>query len=239
MTYVISLANNKGGTGKSTTAINMADGLAKEGKAVLLIDADFISSSASQWGNVDPGRKKRFEIVAWRTPNLVQGLPQLLSRANYDYVVVDCPPGGVDQQSGLMTRSAMWTSHMVILPAAPSGFDYWASDPMKQLIRELNVTAQTPIVARWLINRKSANTRLGKGAREGAVDYAEEIPLFKAEISQRASIAESLTLGQTIFDFEPGGLAAWEYGKLVEETMECLQSSQSLSFQDVKTAKRS
>src|SRR3954447_2904304 len=217
MAYIVSLANNKGGTGKSTTAINLADGLAREGRAVLLVDADFISSSVSQWGNVQPDRAKGFEIIAWRTPNLAQGLPKLIAKSQYDYVLIDCPPGGLDKEGGLITRSALWTSHLLIMPAAPSGMDYWATEPMKQLVRELNAVSQTPITARWLINRKNANTRLGKSAREGAVDYAEDIPLFKSEIAQRASIAESLTMGRTIYDFEPGGMAAYEYNKLVEE----------------------
>jgi chromosome partitioning protein len=239
MAYVVSIANNKGGTGKSTTTINLADGIAREGKAVLVVDADFISSSVSQWGNVQPDREKRFEVIAWRTPNLAQGLPKLLNHSHYDYVIIDCPPGGVDKEGGLMTRSALWTSHMLILPASPSGMDYWATEPMKQLVRELNAISPTPLTARWLINRKNANTRLGRAAREGAVDYAEDIPLFKTEITQRASIAESLTMGLTIYDFEPGGLAAYEYNKLVEETMVCLESSQNPSLRTVAMGARS
>ena len=220
MASIIALANNKGGTGKTTTALNLAAGLAREDYRVLLIDADDQSGTATDWRNVRPDHAPGFELVAMRAPTLHVELPALLERSQYSHVVIDCPPGGPNS-GGKMTRSALWVAQLVIIPVAPSGPDFWASDPMIQMLDELAIGRPTPVVSRLLINRKTANTRLGREARSAAGDMLA-LPVLKTEITQRASIAEAITRGLTIFEFDSGGLAALEYQDLTQEVLACL-----------------
>lgn len=216
MPFVVSVANNKGGSGKTTTAINLAAGLGRPGRQVLLVDADQ-QASASSWRRANPDHAVPFQLISMSAPILHTEIPAMLQRTAYDYVVVDCPPGGPNA-GGQMTRSALLVSDLVIVPVMPSGLDYWASDPMVRLLEEVRLYLPN-LQSRLLINRKIANTRVGREARRGAELF--QMPIFRTEMPQRASVTEALSRGLTIYDFEAGGPAAAEYDALVKEVLEC------------------
>jgi chromosome partitioning protein len=189
--------------------------------AVLVIDADASNASSLCWRNVNQSREVPFQVLGMQQPVLHKEIPEVLKHSNYDYVIVDCPASGA---SGAMTRSALMISNLVIIPVQPSGLDLWASDPMVQLIKEVRVYIPG-LETRLLINRKMSNTRLGRQVRAGLDSF--ESPVFDTEITQRTAIAEAITGGETIYDFDPDGPAVKEYNQLTEEVIKCLKISSS------------
>jgi ATP-binding protein involved in chromosome partitioning len=141
---IIAVASGKGGVGKSTTAANLALGLAYEGAAVGLLDADIYGPSqplmmglAGQ-SPTSPDQRTMIAPVAydvkvmsvgflidaeqpmvWRGPMVTQALVQLLETTRWgelDYLVVDMPPGTGDTQLTLSQRVPVSGAVIVTTP---------------------------------------------------------------------------------------------------------------------------
>lgn len=140
---ILVVASGKGGVGKSTVASNLAVALAREGKAVGLLDADIYGPSIPRMMGVS-GRPetsdgktilplrahgvtlmsiglmvKEDEALVWRGPMLMGALQQLLGQVAWgalDVLVVDLPPGTGDVQLTLAQRYELAGAVLVSTP---------------------------------------------------------------------------------------------------------------------------
>ena len=142
---IIAVASAKGGVGKSTTAVNVAIALAKEGARVGLLDADIYGPSQGLMLGVAEGRRPEvhddktfapikahgiqamsmsFMItentpVVWRGPMVSGALQQLLQLTTWDdcdYLIVDMPPGTGDIQLTLSQQVPVTGAVIVTTP---------------------------------------------------------------------------------------------------------------------------
>src|SRR3954454_5427700 len=98
MSTVVTVANQKGGCGKTTLSMNLAGVLASEGGLkVLLIDAD-PQASAQQWAMRAPaesagqGTGLPFEVMTHPHEDIHRKVRDMAAKG-YDVILVDCPPG--------------------------------------------------------------------------------------------------------------------------------------------------
>lgn len=147
---IILIGGEKGGTGKTTIATNIAAMRALSGRDVLLIDTD-PQGSANYWAqsrdeeNITP----RVACVQKFGKGLPKEVQDLSSR--YQDIIIDA--GGRDS---VELRSALVVTQRLFVPIQPSQFDIWTLNQMEELV-ETAKTFNPDLIAKVIISRASTN----------------------------------------------------------------------------------
>lgn len=227
---IIGVLNQKGGVGKTTLAVHLADALARRGERVLLIDAD-PQGSAMDWStsralrmndppfpngsqpNTNAAFEPLFPVAGLPKKSLHKELPLL--KKGYDTVVIDGPP-----RVNEVAQSCILASDYVLIPVQPSPYDVWAAKEIIDLIHEALVY-KPDLKYGFVINRKIVNTVLGRDVAEALAGYP--VPVLEASVCQRVVLAESAAQGRTVFETDPESRAAEEVLALVDEIQEAFR----------------
>ena len=109
---IIAVCNQKGGCGKTTIAINLAQAYVADGHDVLFLDLN-PQGSASDWRSIDPGLVPGFPVQEIERGDLLRQARAL--RRQHDVIIIDCPP-----QYAAASAAAIRVADLVLVPVQPS-----------------------------------------------------------------------------------------------------------------------
>lgn len=204
---IVVLAGQKGGTGKSTTAVSIAVEWCARGLRVLLVDLD-PQGSVRTWGDVAAEAKvQHTPTVVALGAGLHHHLPPLA--AAHDLVVIDCPP-----RHGELQRAALVIADVALLPSGPDPTEVWGLTESAEIVRGA-MAVRPQLVPRVLITRTDRRTVLGTQAR-GTLEQVA-VPVLSTVLSRRITYPEAMGFGRGPTTHDPRSEASREVKRLVNE----------------------
>lgn len=208
MPTVIAVLNQKGGSGKTTTATNLATHLHAGQESTLLVDLD-PQGSASDWADERDGDD--LCPVVRMGKSLARDLPKVAN--GYKWVVIDGAP-----QVAELAAAAIKAADVVIIPVQPSPYDIWACADLTELIKARQEVTDGKPKAAFMVSRSIQNTRLS-GEVGSALD-SYELHTLKRGTTQRVDYADTAKFGGTVLDLPEEHKARHEFKMLTREIKE-------------------
>ena len=227
MGRVIAVANQKGGVGKTTTAINLSACLAEKGQKVLAIDMDPQGNMTSGLGiDKDEVEKNIYDLMIGQV-----GVEEVLQKEaienlviirnaiapikdNYEYIIIDCPPS-----LSMLTINAMTTADSVLVPIQ---CEYYALEGLSQLIHTVELVKErlNPIleIEGVVFTMYDARTNLSLQVVENVKENLQQ-NIYKTIIPRNIRLAEAPSYGMPINLYDPKSTGASAYQRLADEVM--------------------
>lgn len=190
---IVTVGNTKGGTGKSTIAINLA--IARGGK-VWMIDGD--RQGTSKTAMLVRAQSGRLPFIPCdHLPDGNQLHAQLSERGKlFDDVVIDA--GGRDSSA---LRAALLLSDLVLIPFAPRSLDVWALGDISALIEEARLQNHG-LRAAAILSCADTTGHDNLDAIEALADFTQ-LAYMPTPIRRRKSVANAVGMGLSVLELTP------------------------------------
>ena len=261
MSAIITISNQKGGVGKTTTCAALASGLHLAGRSVLGIDLDpqgnlgfclgatehpwtvldLLNGSVSAAEAVCPGEfcdllLSDITLSSWASKS--GGSESVLRDAihpltdRYDYIVIDTPPA-----LNLLTVNAYTASNYLIIPMASDILSLVGLSQLRETIESVRSSLNPSLrVLGILLTRFNRRTLLSRDVLDMAQQLADQIgtSVFDAKIRNGVAIAEAPAHGVSIFSYNSRSSAVKDYQEFLEETLAAMRKEAAYHAQEDK-----
>lgn len=197
----IAIAQQKGGAGKTTIAVQLGVAWASQGYRVAVLGIDPQGSLAA-WYRLRNGKGNPLfaaDVQGWRLASEIDRL-----RTDFDLLVIDTPPHAETD-----ARVAVRSASLILVPVQPSPLDLWAMAPTLDLAKK----EKTPFML--VLNRLPPRGKLTDAVR--AEIAGNSLPLAAASLGNRSAFAASMMEGKGVVESQPNGTAALEIRQLADE----------------------
>ena len=207
LSKVITISQQKGGTGKTTLAVHLAMAFIKyHNLKVAIIDTD-PQGSLGKWFMIRTEKKVSNENLTFKTASLWGAQYESKTLKNdHDIVIIDTPPK-IESDA----RPAIEAADLVLIPMAASHVDFWATGAIVEIAKKAN----KKILAQ--INRSSQRSKLIDKTK----DFIKSLDLNSTDtiIGSRQIYASSMGEGKTAVEKQKKGNAVDEIKKLSEQIL--------------------
>lgn len=190
---IVLIGGEKGGTGKTTLATNLAAWRAGTGHDVLLVDTDR-QGSASHWAAVrgdEQGSLPAVPCVQVFGKNVGRQVAELAAR--YEDIIVDA--GGRDS---VELRSALVVADRLFVPVQASQFDVWTLEQMDALVAQASAI-NPALSASVVMNRVSTHPRVREAEEaEGIVADFAHLAWSGLQVRDRIAYRRAASAGQGV-----------------------------------------
>ncbi|MBX3357322.1 MAG: ParA family protein [Phycisphaeraceae bacterium] len=185
---IITIANSKGGVGKSTLAVHLAAWLCRHGHGVVLADCD-TQQSSSEWVREAAPEVRAVTLADANT--ILNELPSLGQEA--DFVIADGPGSQTETSRALLLRS-----DFAIVPCKASMLEVRALAKVTEVLRQAQDIRGGAPEARIVLSMVGKNYRLTKDMKDAA--QALSLPLATTAMTLRQIYADAPGQGSVVWD---------------------------------------
>lgn len=239
MTRILTIANNKGGCGKTATATALAAGLAEQGKSILLIDTDAQANttmgmripttnvdcySLLQGKQMEPvqiaanlwavGATLNMNVADRTIETMEQGtaILDMLQQfmGKYDYIVIDTPP-----TLGLLTINAIYAADYVLIPLQASFYALQGMGNIIELLQKFGKADKYGIIVTMYESRKTLHKHLHDTICNS---YGQAV--YSTKVRNNIAIGEAPARGMSLFEYAPKSNGAADYRAVIVELLQ-------------------